>query len=268
MKTSKIWIWSSALAALLMAWVSYRGISSSATYGEETLNWAAQATGQDYVNLFLAAPLLLICAYFLLRGSLRAYLVWLGVLIYMVYSYILYAFFVHFGPNFLVYVAILGLSFYSAVGSLMEFDLQNPINTFFRARVAYARILLGAIGILFYFLWLSDIWRALSTDSLPSGVSEIGTSINPIHVLDMAFILPGALITAYLLGEKKLGGYLFAVPLLTFFTVMGVAIIAMFRVLADKGFPSAPAQSVLMGLIALLSVVISYDFLRGVSEQD
>jgi len=251
-----------------MGWVSYLGITQKDTYAQESLNWATQAIGQDYVNLFLALPAILICSYFLLRGSLRAYLVWLGVLVYMIYSYVLYAFFVHFGPNFLIYVAILGLSFYSAAGSLMEFDLGNPIDAFHNVRIAFPRALLAAIGIAFYFLWLNDIIRALLSDSLPSGVSETGLAVNPIQVMDMAFILPGSLIASYLLGQKKLGGYIFAVPLLVFFSIMGVAIIAMFQVLAMKGFPSSPAQSLMMGVIVLLAVITVFDFLRNTNETD
>lgn len=40
------------------------------------------------------------------RGSSRAPLVWLGIAIYLAYSYLLYAMFVHFTPLFPVYVAV------------------------------------------------------------------------------------------------------------------------------------------------------------------
>jgi hypothetical protein len=267
MQVSKIWLGSSALAALLMAWVSFLGITSAATYAKETANWAAQAVGQDYANLFLVFPLLLGCVYFLRRGSLPAYLFWLGTLIYMTYSYVLYSFFVHFGPNFLFYVAILGLSFYSLVGSLMEFELADPAGTFARVRTRYARLLLLLVGTLFSLLWLSDIAGALSEGGVPSGTADIGAWVNPIQVLDLAFLLPGALLTAHFLERRRMGGYIFAVPFLTFFAIMGVAIVSMFRSQAAAGFPTAGAQSLVMLLITLLSAAAAYDFLRGMRSE-
>lgn len=50
------------------------------------------------------------------RGSGRAHLVWLGVLVYLIYSYIIYALSVQFNPLFLVYVALLGCSLYALIG--------------------------------------------------------------------------------------------------------------------------------------------------------
>lgn len=263
MEIARIWLWSSVFAAVIMAWVSFLGISSPETYSQETANWAAQAIGQDYVNLFLAAPLLLMSAYLADKGSLRAYLVWLGTSIYVAYSYVLYSFFVHFGPNFLLYVATLGLACYSMFGSLASLDRDYLSRVFAAMRPGSARIVLGVVGVIFYLLWLSDIAKAIASGSLPAGVADIGFAVNPVHVLDMAFILPGSLITSYLLAKKKTAGYLFAVPLLVFFVLMGAAIISMFQMMAAKGFPAAPAQSMMMGAITAVCLVAAYDFLKG-----
>lgn len=266
MKISKIWLWSSALAGVLMAWVSYLGIFVSDTYARETLNWASQAIGQDYVNLFLAAPALIISAYFINKGSLKAYLVWLGVLIYVIYSYILYAFFIHFGPHFLVYVAVLGLSFYSLVGSLSDVGWDSLPDIFSGVKVAHAKMLLSGVALMFSFLWLSDIMDALSKNSLPAGVADIGLWVNPIQVLDLAFLLPGAVITALLLGKKKSAGYLFAVPLMVFFMIMGVAIILIFWILSKNGYPFPAAQGILMSAIVIANLIVGYDFLNKVDR--
>ena len=67
-----------------------------------------RAGAKNIANLFCVFPAMLAALHFAFRGSARAGLVWLGLLIYVAYSYILYAFFVHFGPWFLVYVAVLG----------------------------------------------------------------------------------------------------------------------------------------------------------------
>ena len=77
---------------------------------------------------------MLIVLPFAFRGSTRASLVTLGLLIYVVYSYILYAFFIHFGSWFLVYVAVLGLSTYALFGSVLGMNLDEVSERLRRTR--------------------------------------------------------------------------------------------------------------------------------------
>lgn len=266
MMISRRWLEFSVLAGVLMGWASFRGIYERSAYLNETLNWGGQALAQDYVNLYLAMPVLLVSAYFVHKGSLRAYLVWLGILIYTMYSYFLYAFFIHFGPNFLTYVAILGLSFYAIAGSLLDFSWDEFRAHIIEVKTAYPRFLLFVIGIAFYYLWLSDIFRALSTRSLPGDLAETGLIVNPVHVLDMAFILPGAILTGIALGRRNIMGYLFAVPLMVFFVLMGIAILSIFRVTAELGISTEAAPGMFMEIIVLLNLALSYRFLRQLEE--
>jgi hypothetical protein len=266
MRISRRWLEFSVLAGVLMGWASFRGIYERSAYLNETLNWASQAMAQDYTNLYLAMPALLVSAYFVHKGSLRAYLVWLGILIYTMYSYFLYAFFIHFGPNFLTYVAILGLSFYAIAGSLLDFSWDEFRDHVTGVKTRYPQILLLVIGVMFYYLWLSDIFRALSSGMLPGDLAETGLVVNPVHVLDMAFILPGAALTAIALGRRNIMGYLFAVPLMVFFALMGVAILAIFRVTAELGISTEAPPGGFMEIIVLLNLALSYRFLRQVKE--
>jgi len=52
-----------------------------------TPSLVAQAIGQDAITLLIALPALVIGAFLTSRGSQRARLIWLGVLIYVVYTY-------------------------------------------------------------------------------------------------------------------------------------------------------------------------------------
>src|SRR3990172_3256670 len=106
-----------------MAVTSAAGIFVESVYAKESAAWAAQGVGQDIVNLILVCPALAATAYGAGKGSLRAELVWVGLLIYAVYSYVLYALFVHFNVLFLPYVAVLGLSAYALCGALATHDL-------------------------------------------------------------------------------------------------------------------------------------------------
>ena len=52
------------------------------------------------------------------RGSLRSWLCWLGCLSFTVYNYAIYAFSIHFGALFLVWIGVLGLSLFALIGGL------------------------------------------------------------------------------------------------------------------------------------------------------
>ena len=102
------WIWLSVAAAILAVAGSVIGISDRQIYAALTPVFLPQALAQDIANLLIVAPLWLVCAILALRGSLRAYLVWLGVLIFTAYNYVIYTFSIPFGPLFLLWVAVLG----------------------------------------------------------------------------------------------------------------------------------------------------------------
>ena len=74
--------------------------------------------GQDIANL-ISVAVLLIAVYFVYKGSVKALLVWMGTLLTLLYAYVIYAFAAHFNSLFLVYVAILGLSFYTFFNSTL-----------------------------------------------------------------------------------------------------------------------------------------------------
>jgi hypothetical protein len=265
MRISKTFIWLSIPAGLLMAVVSFLGIADPGAYAKETLNWAAQAVGQDWVNLCVVFPVLLVSSFLVLRrDSFRAFLLLLGVLIYLIYSYVLYSFFVHFGPLFLLYVATLGLSFYSFVGVLAVLDWQKAGGLFANVKVKPASILLGLVAGLFTLLWFADIVGALVRGGVPADLDKIGLLVNPVHVLDLALLLPGAFIVAALVWRKRVLGLALAVPFLVFFVLMGLAIIAMMIVTAQKGFALALPQMVVMLIIIALSSAIATRYLRRV----
>ena len=101
MNISKTVLRLSVLAALLVLLASVSGISLTSIYARETPSWAVQGIGQDIVNI-VAVALLLIAVYFVNKGSVKAFLVWSGVLLYLIYAYVIYAFDVHLNRLFLV----------------------------------------------------------------------------------------------------------------------------------------------------------------------
>jgi hypothetical protein len=225
MKISKIVLWLSVIDAFLVLLASASGILFKSIYARETPTWALQGIAQDIANL-VAAAALLIAVYFVNKGSVKAFLVWIGVLLALLYAYIIYAFALHFNSLFLVYVVIVGLSFYTIVGSFIHLHLDSP-QPYFAAttKTKQVSVFLLALAILFYFLWLSEDIPALVTGKIPPGVIENGLLTNPVHVLDVGLLLPAMIITAILLWRRKLLGSLLAIPLLAFSILTGIGIL-------------------------------------------
>jgi hypothetical protein len=100
MRISKTSLWLSVIDALLVLLASVAGIFLKGIYARETPSGALQAIGQDIVNL-AAVVVLCSAAYFVSKGSVKAFLVWSGVLLYLLYGYSIYAFDIHFNRLFL-----------------------------------------------------------------------------------------------------------------------------------------------------------------------
>jgi hypothetical protein len=256
--TRPSWAWSVAIATLVTA-ASMWGLLSESAYEEETVNWATQARGQDVGNL-LAVVTLLLSAYWHRRGSHRAGLVWLGTLLYLVYAYVVYAMAVHFNQLFLVYVAALGVSSYAVMFSLARLrtmDEAYPAPDA-RALAGYTSIV---IGVLFGGLWLGELVPATLTDGVPTSVSEAGLWVNPIHVIDLALLLPAMVIVGVLTLRGRTAGEFFVAPLLVFSVLMGSSIVAAMTLMLAEGFENTLPPLVMVTTIVLASAVAAWRYL-------
>ena len=87
---------------------------------------------------------------------------------------------------------------------------------------------------------------------------------NPVHVLDLALLLPAMIITAILLWRRKLLGYFLALPLLVFSILTGIGILAIFVVMSMKGMTTSLVVELLFAVIVVVSLVLSVLYLREV----
>ncbi|MDD2835890.1 MAG: hypothetical protein PHY05_07045 [Methanothrix sp.] len=263
-----VWLWLSVLVSILVTITSLSGIFLERTYSREAKAWAVQAIGQDYANLIVVI-LLLVSTYYVSKNSLRAYLVWLGAYIYIIYAFFIYAFAIHFNFQFLIYIIILSVSFFTLIGGLKAADITNLSASFLlNTKSKIVSALLMIIAILFSLLWLSEIVPCLLSNEIPPSLVETGLWVNPVHVLDLAFLLPGMVITSVLLWKRNMLGFLLAVPLMVFSATMGAGIISMFIISAIRGLPSSLPAGMIISLIMLLSVYFSYLFFREVKEYE
>ncbi len=117
----KICCWFSGAIVVLLLITTLGGLIINGLYRDTTW-YAVQARGQDLATLVVGVPLLVVSLAFMMRGSERALLVWLGSLAYILYTYLTYAFSVVFNTFFLLYIALVSLSFFTLVIALLNTD--------------------------------------------------------------------------------------------------------------------------------------------------
>lgn len=256
-RARRAWLAASIVAAGLAIAASIIGEATDRIYRYETANWTAQTVAQDLVNL-VVFPIMITLAVLALGGSLRAHLAWLGTLVFSVYSYAIYAFDIHFGPLFPTYVAVLGLSTYALAGGIAAIDLDDVRRRVDpRSSVRLPAWYLIVTGVVVYGLWLSQDLAHMLAGGQPQSLLDVGLPSNPVHVLDMAFLLPACIAAGALLRRRRPLGYVLGPVLLVALALLGITIVAIMIVSdvrgLDANWPIAAATAVSAG-IALIGL--------------
>ncbi len=256
--------WVSLLIALLLAVASLGGLCLPLTYAAETPLHASQYLGNDAGNLLLIVPILLIVACLALRRSIAAELIWMGTLVYLVYDFLGYAFATHFNSMFLAYCAVLGLSFFALVETLLTLSIPEIAHSFGprTPRKTTAAVLL-LMGLAMVFHWMSGILPALFAGRVPQAVRDSGLFTEPVAVLDLAFGAPACLLVAVLLLRRKPLGIVLGPVLLTFLFLSSLVLAPMGFAMARHGFASGYAMSWIGVGIAACSALPLALCLRG-----
>ncbi len=247
-------LWFTVPICVLLAAAAGSGVFINGLY-RDVPDLVAQAKGQDLISLIVVLPILIITAIFARRGSLRARFIWLGGLVYLVYTYASFAFAIQYNPLFLVYIALLGCSLYALIGGLAAIDMAGIKAGYTeKTPVKVVSIYLTVLAILFYFLWLSELIPALVTGKIPQSILDDGTPTNAIHVLDMAWILPAFVITSISLWRKHSLGCTLAGVMLTFFVLLASAILSMVVFQARNGNHDIIPEAVMFGTLIAIAV--------------
>lgn len=224
-----------------------------------------QAYGQDMVTLVVIVPLLAIGLWFAVRGSLRGYLLWLGTLGYLAYSYLVYAVITEFNPFFLGYVALFGLATYTLVAGLLQTD-PEAVKGRLEADLP-VRLVVGffvAMGALVALLWLSEAVPATITNTKPESVAEFGLPANVVHVLDLGVVLPAVFITAWWLRQGRAWGYVLSGVLFVKVITISLAVLGMIAWMATHGVPVEPVQIVVFTVTTVIGTAVGMVYFRSI----
>ncbi len=256
------------VTALLAAVASVVGLlHADWIYGRETVVLADAALAQDVVMLFVVVPLLVFLSLRARSGSLVAFL-WLpGVLAFAVYNYMIYAFSIHFGPLFLVWVAILGLSIFALIGVLVSADMEAIKRRFISQKLTGTAVFLVVVAVFFGFLWLSEIVPDLLSGSLSTSASDWQIPTNPVHVLDLSFFLPAVVMSGLLLWWRHPLGYATAAGQLVWLALTCLPILVTPLVSNFRGHPAGWIVMLPIGLLFLAILAVLGFLLRRIADK-
>lgn len=162
----------------------------------------------DWVTLVLVVPALFIAIRRTDRGSRRAHLIWLGLLVYLFYNYAFYLFGAAFNWFFLMYVAIFALSVYALALGLWHLDTDTLSHWFEeKTPVRWIAAFLVAIALPLIIVEAGQCINFIFTGRPPASPSLI-------FALDLSFVVPNMMLGAVLLWRRQAWGYVLAALML------------------------------------------------------
>ena len=253
--------------AILVAICSGTGLLDPSLYAKETPNWFAQCLGQDIANLAFVLPALLLSAFFAAKGNKAAKIIWAGIMITNIYSYMIYCFAVHFNYLFHFYCLVLGLSIYAVICFAVQ-NRGSDCKGWFKPATKRmpASVTLILIGVLFSLLWLSETIPAILTKSVPEVITNAALPTNPVFVLDFSFYLPLLFISAVLLIKKSNLGYFLAPMMLMFSIITNVNIISLTCVDAVYNHSDQTQMLLVFSVFAIACAVVLAFFLKNIAK--
>lgn len=251
----KVFYYMSLPLAVLLLFASAVGLLYPEIYAGATLNWAVQTIGQDSIDLFIIVPVLLASTIYASHGRDLAIKIWAASNIYILYTFVIYCFDVHFNSLFLIYCLILGLSSFST-GLYFYYTLTDGRRAILKKPIS--RMVTGyfmtALSVIFYLLWLSDILPAIISGEVPTALSATGLITNPVHVLDLSVVLPFVFIVGLMVLKGNSFGLRMAEPMIIFFVLMDVTIAVLAFLLYGRGLEETYTVAIIMGIHAVMCI--------------
>lgn len=234
-------------------------------YKHMSVDVAPQGVAQDYVTLFVGVPLLIISLVWARKNSVKGRFTLGGVLGYFLVTYLFYLVMTMYNVLFLVYVALLGASFFAFTLTLYSFDLPK-IPEYFREsaprKLTSSFLIFSSMAI--GLMWLGVVAPPLFDGSvIPPEVEHYTTLI--VQGLDLALLLPLAYVSGWLFYRQKPMGYLMAPVYVIFLSILMMALTAKIIFMGLLGQSILPAI-IFIPLFALTAIYCSVSIIRSIQE--
>jgi hypothetical protein len=195
--------------------------------------------------------------------SYRATIVILGILGFLFYAYGIYAIEQIYTALYPLYLAILALTFYTMALSLASLDRPAIKALKLPSAVRYASSGYGVlIAIMFNIIWISQLIPLLRTyDRIENTFS--------VFIIDLVFIMPSFVITAYLtIRERALG--IVGLPALFIVGVGILSPLALAEILKPSryGQPLNPDEFWLWAVLSLVFLIFTLVYLTTLKRSD
>ena len=220
--------------------------------------------GTDLVTLFIATPLLVFGMVLTMRGSARGIVLWIGMLEYMLYTFIYYLLGAQMNEFFLIYVALCALSLHALI-SAMNNAWLTAIGSTFRKSTPARRV---SLYMFCFALLLADLWTyqwyritLLGTDvGMPAEAAHLIASV------DLTVFMPVMLVVAVMLWRRTPIGYAQATSLMLMSTVYPLVLVASAPFQAKAGVPGAWTMVPLWAALSAGSLICSLALLRSMQS--
>lgn len=249
---------SAAIAALMVA-ASVLGIVVDDLYQEDA--WAREAfRGGDIVTLGVVVPVLILALVQARRGSVRAMVVWIGVLAYALYNYAYYVFGASFNDAFLIHIAIFSSSIFALVLAVSNLDVAATAEPLRRRQLArWIGGFLTLVGAGQGALWVFVIVRYAVTGEVLADIPVRGQHV--VFALDLSLLVPALIVAGVLLWRRTAIGYVTAgvVSVMGSLVLLNLLLAAAFQANADvAGVKAFPPEGVAMtvGMIASAALLL------------
>jgi hypothetical protein len=225
--------------------------------------------GNDAVTLLVAVPLLVGARWRSRRGSLRAHLVWLGLVDYALYNYLFYLFGSAFNAAFLLYAVTVSLATWALGTGVLALQADGHLPRLVAARrparATALFLLLLAAG-----LTVVHVGPALlffGTGQPPAVVRAVGHPTNVIAALDVWLVVSWCLPAAWWLWRARPWGTVLAAVITVKGAVYMTALSAATVTALGAGAAVEPAQLAVWAGIGAGCLSAAIAVLRGVGRE-
>jgi len=239
-------------------------INGQGLYRYDTVSSAAQMQGNDLITLVVGLPLLVISTWLAFRGSLRGRLLLTGTLGFFLYTYMSMSMLAAFNTLFLIYVILFGMSLYAFILSMLSFDLMDLPTHFLESlpRKWLAGFMFVTGGFL-TIAWLARIIQPLLQNTPPSLEN---TTTMVIQAMDLALIVPLAVLSGILLLRSSAWGYLLSSVFILKAITLGLGVSAMGINMTLQGVPDGLAFLVPFLMLTIINLVMAVTLLKSIDN--